>query len=73
MRELLLVRHGESEHLVRGISGGWTDLPLTALGRRQTTMYDAAPASITRLRVASDRSRTISFLNDTCHLRKCVV
>jgi probable phosphoglycerate mutase len=35
MHELYLIRHGESEHLVRGISGGWTDLPLTALGTRQ--------------------------------------
>ena len=207
MHELFLVRHGESEHLVRGISGGWTDLPLTALGRRQaratgarmcelvgnaqprlyssdltrarqtaeeiatalsigvkqvaelrelnngvarglpeaeakalrravttpaldwvpyeggeswrdmqirvgtylseldqleagtviavthgnalicavnwwlridddrliaSTMYDAAPASITRLRVAADGCRTVVFLNDTSHLRECV-
>ncbi len=35
MKELILVRHGESEHLVRGIKGGWTDLPLTDKGRHQ--------------------------------------
>jgi broad specificity phosphatase PhoE len=34
-----------------------------------STMYDAAPASITRLRVAHDGCRTIAFLNDTSHLR----
>ena len=35
MKELILVRHGESEHLVKGIQGGWTDLPLTDKGRKQ--------------------------------------
>lgn len=35
MRELYLVRHCESEHHVRGMTGGWTDLPLTDRGRRQ--------------------------------------
>jgi probable phosphoglycerate mutase len=35
MRELILIRHGQAEHHVRGISGGWTDLPLTELGRAQ--------------------------------------
>lgn len=36
MKELILVRHGESENLVKGIIGGWLDLPLTDRGRRQT-------------------------------------
>ncbi|MHA1957514.1 MAG: histidine phosphatase family protein [Candidatus Thorarchaeota archaeon] len=35
MKELVLVRHGEAEHLTKGIVGGWTDLPLTQRGRRQ--------------------------------------
>jgi probable phosphoglycerate mutase len=35
MRDLYLVRHGESEHHVRGITGGWTDLALTDRGHRQ--------------------------------------
>ncbi len=35
MKELVLVRHGESEHLVKGIVGGWSDLPLTDRGRQQ--------------------------------------
>jgi broad specificity phosphatase PhoE len=35
MRRVLLVRHGESEHHVRGMTGGWTDLPLTKLGQEQ--------------------------------------
>ena len=32
---LLLVRHGEAEHHTRGLTGGWTDLPLTETGRAQ--------------------------------------
>ena len=32
---LLLVRHGEAEHHTRGLTGGWTDLPLTETGRDQ--------------------------------------
>ena len=35
MHRVLLVRHGESEHHIRGMTGGWTDLPLTKLGQEQ--------------------------------------
>jgi broad specificity phosphatase PhoE len=35
MQELYLIRHGESEHLVKGLTGGWTNTPLTDLGRKQ--------------------------------------
>ena len=38
MQELILVRHGEAEHLVKGIAGGWTDLPLTDRGRKQVEL-----------------------------------
>jgi len=38
MKELVLVRHGESEHLVKGIVGGWSDLPLTDRGRQQISI-----------------------------------
>ena len=34
-RSLILVRHGESQHHVLGLSGGWTDTPLTDGGREQ--------------------------------------
>lgn len=36
-RELIIIRHGEAEHLVGDdpLTGGWTDTPLTALGRAQ--------------------------------------
>ena len=38
MQELILVRHGESEHHVGDLTGGWTDSALTDLGRRQAEL-----------------------------------
>ncbi|GAA5346751.1 histidine phosphatase family protein [Planifilum fimeticola] len=35
MKELIIIRHGQSEHHVKGITGGWSDLPLTKFGRQQ--------------------------------------
>ncbi|MFX1474024.1 MAG: histidine phosphatase family protein [Promethearchaeota archaeon] len=35
MKELILVRHGQSEHHIKGLTGGWTDTPLTPLGCQQ--------------------------------------
>jgi len=35
MQNLILVRNGESAHHVRGLTGGWTDTPLTEHGKRQ--------------------------------------
>jgi probable phosphoglycerate mutase len=32
---VILVRHGQSEHHVRRLTGGWTDTPLTELGHEQ--------------------------------------
>jgi probable phosphoglycerate mutase len=34
-RSLILVRHGESEHHIRGLTGGWTDTPMTPTGLAQ--------------------------------------
>lgn len=35
MKELILIRHGEAEHLANKLTGGWSDHPLTALGMQQ--------------------------------------
>jgi len=35
MKELFLIRHGEAEHQVHEMSGGWTDTKLTELGKKQ--------------------------------------
>lgn len=32
---ILLIRHAQSQHHVNGMTGGWTDTPLTRLGFRQ--------------------------------------
>lgn len=48
MKPILLIRHGEAEHLVEDLVGGWTDTSLTDLGRRQA----AALASRLKLEVA---------------------
>ena len=61
MKELLLVRHGQSEHHINGMTGGWTDLPLTPLGREQAAragayLRDRFPTKAQEL-VASDLAR----------------
>ncbi|MEX2246269.1 MAG: histidine phosphatase family protein [Dehalococcoidia bacterium] len=38
---IIIVRHGQSEHHVRGLTGGWTDTPLTALGHEQARLVAA--------------------------------
>ena len=35
MESLIVVQHCQSEHHVNGLVGGWTDTPLTELGKRQ--------------------------------------
>lgn len=61
MKELLLVRHGQSEHLVSDLTGGWTDTPLTATGCEQAErtgkMLREALAQKAPSLVSSDLSR----------------
>ena len=35
MERIIVIRHGEADHNERGLTGGWTDSHLTALGRAQ--------------------------------------
>ncbi|MCM3768331.1 histidine phosphatase family protein [Neobacillus niacini] len=35
MKHLILIRHGEAEHLLEGLVGGWTDTKLTEIGKQQ--------------------------------------
>jgi broad specificity phosphatase PhoE len=35
MQNLIIVQHCQSEHHINGLTGGWTDTPLTELGRQQ--------------------------------------
>jgi probable phosphoglycerate mutase len=52
MQRLILIRHAQSEHHIRGLTGGWTDTPLSALGRAQAR----AVAEHCRLRLADEPS-----------------
>ncbi len=38
MKELIIVRHGQADHMVSGKTGGWTDSHLTDLGREQAKL-----------------------------------
>ncbi len=38
---LMLIRHAQSEHHVKKLTGGWTDTDLTELGRRQAAALSA--------------------------------
>lgn len=35
MQKLIVVRHGEAEHLLTGTVGGWTDTKLSEVGMEQ--------------------------------------
>ncbi|MFB6367225.1 phosphoglycerate mutase family protein [Paenibacillus elgii] len=35
---MYLIRHGEAEHLLKGVVGGWSDTPLTENGRVQAKL-----------------------------------
>ncbi len=38
MKHLILIRHGEAEHLLTGQVGGWTDTKLTEVGQQQARL-----------------------------------
>lgn len=38
MRKIILIQHCQSEHHINNMSGGWTDTPLTDLGRKQANL-----------------------------------
>jgi broad specificity phosphatase PhoE len=52
MNRLLLIRHAQSEHHIRGLTGGWTDSPLSQLGSVQAR----ALADYCRQRLGSEPS-----------------
>ena len=36
--EIIIIQHCQSEHHINDMSGGWTDTPLTDLGRKQAQL-----------------------------------
>ncbi|MBZ9623760.1 histidine phosphatase family protein [Clostridium sp. FP2] len=41
MRKIILIQHCQSEHHINNLTGGWTDTPLTDLGRKQANLLGA--------------------------------
>jgi len=58
MRRIILVQHCQSEHHINEMSGGWTDTPLTELGRRQAEIIAK------KLRDGLDSSEYILYTSD---------
>ncbi len=62
MPTYILIRHGQAAHHVNGMTGGWTDSPLTARGRQQATLLAARLTSALAGRplrlISSDLTRT---------------
>lgn len=48
MQRLILIRHGQADHEARGLTGGWTDSHLTALGKKQACVTGQAIAQLLR-------------------------
>ena len=63
MDELILVRHGQSEQLVQGLTGGWTNTRLTDLGKKQAEQTGYRLKSFVQSRTpvlyASDLDRAV--------------
>ena len=38
LKEIIIIQHCQSEHHINEMSGGWTDTPLTKLGRKQANL-----------------------------------
>lgn len=80
MNRLILIRHAQSEHHIRGLTGGWTDTPLTSLGQAQAKALAArcrqffadTPSlrlySSDLLRAAQTAGHVAAALGIECHL-----
>jgi probable phosphoglycerate mutase len=61
MKQLILVRHGQSDQQLRDLTGGWTNSQLTEHGRRQ------AAATAHRLAELLQGQRTSVYSSDLAH------
>ena len=58
MSYIILIRHGQAQHLTGDLTGGWTDTELTELGQRQ------AEALASRLKDELDGASCIMYCSD---------
>lgn len=84
MRKIIIIQHCQSEHHINNMSGGWTDTPLTDLGRKQAELiglklkkdlegeakacFFAQPGSISVLQENNYEQNVLRILNNTSHL-----
>ncbi|NLN75154.1 MAG: histidine phosphatase family protein [Armatimonadetes bacterium] len=63
IEELIVIRHGEPDHLINNLTGGWTDSHLTELGQKQALLTGQCLSELIGDRpfgfYASDLSRAI--------------
>lgn len=58
MRKIIIIQHCQSEHHINNMSGGWTDTPLTDLGRNQADLIGL------RLKKELDKDDCILYSSD---------
>lgn len=72
MKELVLVRHGETDAHLRGLTGGWTDSQLTEIGFRQAVAAGEHLKHLLRGRsvsvYAADHARTADSAKILSHM-----
>ncbi|WP_285891309.1 histidine phosphatase family protein [Paenibacillus pasadenensis] len=68
LKELYLIRHGEAEHLLKGMIGGWTDTPLTDRGRAQAELTGERLASLLSGKPIGYYSSDLTRASDTAEI-----
>lgn len=58
MRKIIIIQHCQSEHHINNMSGGWTDTPLTDLGKKQAELIG------TKLKKEYDGAEYVLYSSD---------
>ncbi|AZN39831.1 histidine phosphatase family protein [Paenibacillus albus] len=68
MNELYLIRHGEAEHLLKGMVGGWSDTSLTEKGRTQAALTGKRLHSLLQNKPINYYASDLSRASDTASI-----
>ncbi|WP_090675322.1 histidine phosphatase family protein [Paenibacillus tianmuensis] len=68
LKELYLIRHGEAEHLLKGVVGGWSDTPLTENGRVQAKLTGKRLCSLLSGKPINFYSSDLTRASDTAEI-----